>query len=163
MIMAMIHPVFQPLAVDAARLNGRRKTMRPTAKRKTPITRGSHVLARIVFNEDQAHDLLSNSTAMSLTVSTKVRPLLTVSAGMIPAFLALLRFILKTVNRGIAVNGAMIAKVPKAQRQLPTLSSKAWAALGPAKAVIIYGEEVKAKASPRFLRLVVSTATITYA
>jgi hypothetical protein len=27
----------------------------------------------------------------------------------------------------------------------------------------MYGEDVKAKASPRFLKLVVSTATITYA
>jgi hypothetical protein len=35
----MIHPAFQPLAADAARLNGRRKIMRPPAKRKTPITR----------------------------------------------------------------------------------------------------------------------------
>jgi hypothetical protein len=100
---------------------------------------------------------------MCLAVSKKVLLWLTVFAGMSPAFLALLRFILKTVNSGIAVNGVMMAKVPKAQRQLPILSSKAWAALGPAKAVIMYGEDVKAKARPRFLKLVVSTATITYA
>jgi hypothetical protein len=55
----------------------------------------------------------------------------------------------------------MMAKVPNAHLQLPTLSSNAWAARGPAKAVIMYGDEVKAKAMPRFLRLVVSTATIT--
>jgi hypothetical protein len=80
-----------------------------------------------------------------------------------PAFLALFRFTFKIVHNGIATNGVIIAKVPKAHLQLPTLSSNACAALGPAKAVTIYGEEVKVKASPRFFKLVVSTATITYA
>ena len=63
----------------------------------------------------------------------------------------------------MAMNGVMMANVPKAHLQLPTSCSNAWAALGPANAVIMYGDEVKAKAMPLFLRLVESTATITYA
>lgn len=59
------------------------------------------------------------------------------------------------------MKGVMMANVPKAHRQVPTFSWKDSAALGPAKAVIMYGDEVNAKAIPRFLRLVVSTATIT--
>jgi len=70
-------------------------------------------------------DLLSNSTAMCLRVCVNVLPLLMVSSGMRPAFLALLRFTFKIVNRGIAMNGVMMAKVPNAHRQLPTLISKA--------------------------------------
>lgn len=118
------------------------------------------VLTRIE-NNDKTLNLLSNSTAMCLRVCVNVLPVLIVSAGMRPAFLALLRLTFNIVNRGIAMNGVMMAKVPNAHLQLPTLSSKAWAARGPAKAVIMYGEDVKAKAMPRFLRLVVSTATIT--
>jgi hypothetical protein len=118
------------------------------------------VLTRIE-NNDEVLDLLSNSTAMCLRVCVNVLPVLIVSAGMRPAFFALLRLTFNIVNRGIAMNGVMMAKVPNAHLQLPTLSSKAWAARGPAKAVIMYGEDVKAKAMPRFLRLVVSTATIT--
>lgn len=106
-------------------------------------------------------DSLSNSTAKCFTVSINVLPLLMLSSGMSPAFLALLRFTFNIVKSGIAMNGVMMAKVPKAQRQLPTFSSKAWADLGPAKAVIMYGDEVKAKARPRFFKLVVSTATMT--
>jgi hypothetical protein len=45
-----------------------------------------------------------------------------VSAGIIPAFLALLRLTFKIVKRGIAVNGVMMAKAPNAHLQLPTLS-----------------------------------------
>jgi hypothetical protein len=59
------------------------------------------------------------------------------------------------------MNGVMMAKVPKAHLQLPTSRWNASAAFGPANAVIMYGEEVKAKAIPLFLRLVESTATIT--
>ena len=121
---------------------------------------GVLALAHVVGNYE-VHNLLSNSTAICLRVCVNVLPLLIVSAGMRPAFLALLRLTFNIVNRGIAMKGVMMAKVPNAHLQLPTLSSKAWAALGPAKAVIMYGDDVKAKAMPRFLRLVVSTATIT--
>ena len=56
-----------------------------------------------------------------------------------------------------------MANVPKAYLQVPTSCSNDWAALGPANAVIMYGDEVKAKARPLFRRLVESTATMTYA
>lgn len=69
--------------------------------------------------------LLSNSTAICLRVCVNVLPLLMVSAGMRPAFLALLRLTFNIVNSGIAMNGVMMAKVPNAHLQLPTLSSKA--------------------------------------
>lgn len=39
MIMAMIQPVAQAFEAEAARLNGKRKIMRPPAKRMTPMTR----------------------------------------------------------------------------------------------------------------------------
>lgn len=48
--------------------------------------------------------------------------------------------------------GKMMAKQPNPHLQL-IFSKKSSAALGPAKAVIMYGEDVKAKARPRFFSL----------
>jgi hypothetical protein len=38
MIMAMIQPVAHPFDAEAARLKGRRNTIRPPANKKTPMT-----------------------------------------------------------------------------------------------------------------------------
>jgi hypothetical protein len=84
----------------------------------------SLALAQVV-NVERVLGLLSNSMAICLRVSVNVLPLLMVSLGMSPAFLALFRFTFKIVNRGIAMNGVIMANVPNAHRQLPTLSSKA--------------------------------------
>jgi hypothetical protein len=58
--------------------------------------------------------------------------------------------------------GKIIAKAPKPQRQL-YFSSNSSAALGPAKAVIMYGEDVNAYARARFFSLeesAVMTSTV---
>lgn len=86
-----------------------------------------------------------------------------VSLGMMPAFFAFWRLTLSMVKSGIAMKGVIMANVPNAHLQVPMFNWKDSAAFGPAKAVIMYGDDVKANAIPRFLRLVVSTATITYA
>lgn len=58
---------------------------------------------------------------------------------------------------GIAKKGMMMEKLPKPHCQL-AFSRKASAAAGPAKAVIMYALEVKAKARPRFRRSEASMA-----
>lgn len=75
-----------------------------------------------------------------------------------PCFFALCSFSFNTANNGAVTQGKMIAKAPKPQRQL-TFNKKPSAALDPAKAVIMYGDEVKANAKPRFLRSVTSAAS----
>jgi hypothetical protein len=62
------------------------------------------------------------------------------------------------MNSGAHTTGTMIAKIPKPQRQLFTLIRNDSAALEPAKAVIMYGEDVNANAMPRFLKDVTSAA-----
>jgi hypothetical protein len=52
----------------------------------------------------------------------------------------------------------MIVQIPKPHRQLWTLFKNDSAALDPTKAEMIAGDEVKANASPRFLRFVTSAA-----
>lgn len=70
-IIAMIQPVAQPFDAEAARLNGRRKIIRPPAKSRTPMTRRS---MSVIYSADLPRmfhyvreilmiDLLSNSTA----------------------------------------------------------------------------------------------------
>ena len=54
--------------------------------------------------------------------------------------------------------GTMIANAPNPQRQF-TFKRKASAALDPANAVIIYGEDVNANPRPRFLNEVASAAS----
>lgn len=74
-----------------------------------------------------------------------------------PSLTARSWYFIKIPKTGADTTGRIIANEPKPQRQL-TLNRKPSAALGPAKAVIMYGDEVKAKARPRFLRLVTSAA-----
>jgi hypothetical protein len=59
---------------------------------------------------------------------------------------------------GNVTQGTMMAKQPKPHRQL-TCSRNASAALDPANAVIMYGEDVNANARPRFFSDVESAAS----
>jgi len=62
------------------------------------------------------------------------------------------------MNNGAHITGTMMAKIPKPQRQLSTLIKNDSAAFEPANAVIMYGEDVKANAIPRFRKDVTSAA-----
>jgi len=62
------------------------------------------------------------------------------------------------MKRGAQTAGTMIAKLPKPQRQFWTSERKDSAALDPANAVIIYGDDVNAKPMPRLRRDVTSAA-----
>jgi hypothetical protein len=75
-----------------------------------------------------------------------------------PRCSALRSCIFNKMNNGAHTTGTMMAKMPKPQRQLSTVSKKDSAAFEPANAVIMYGEEVKANARPRFLKDVTSAA-----
>lgn len=74
------------------------------------------------------------------------------SSARMPCFAAFLRLNLSTKYSGAATTGKMMEKQPNPQRQLMWLI-KSSAALGPANAVIMKGEEVKAYARPRFFSL----------